>query len=445
MPWDNVILNRLRRSILLDLLNFWWKSRFSSRKEKYAKKLCWLQLICRQSFTPYVINEPQIFIDISSLVVNDGQTGIHRLVRSVAACVSRMEQYGGYRLSLVYASKYRIGYWHAFEFERKVLGRMDLPEADVPISFKKGDIFYELDWNMKLSALQRPFYEQLVKHDVKVFFNVYDIIPLQLNDLYSPKSQEAFEQWLLEASRYTGVLCNSQAVAEYYREWRQKKGLPSDFVIDWFHLGADIENSYPSKGLPDNADAILDAIRSTTSILMVSSLHPRKGYAQALAAFEMLWNAGHEVKLVIVGKDDPHGGNMAQRLREHPEHGRRLIWLENISDEYLDLIYKASSAVLSASRAEGFGLPVLEGGRYGKPLILRDLPVFRELVGDNATYFSGEEPKGLAEVVARWEKRSSDDKAPKLESGKIQTWQRSIENMLNKLIIHTVVEQRGLQ
>ena len=427
------ILSAIRRSVFLDHLNLRFKSRFSSRRARSAQKLAFAELVMRQGHEAFHTASRQIFIDISSLVGSDNQTGIHRLVRSFAACVSRMERYEGYRLSLVYASKYRTGYWHAFEYERRVLGRKGLPERDQPISFKAGDIFFELDWNMKLAALQRPFYERMVEAGVRVFFHVYDIIPLQLDDLFSPRSQKLFEDWLLEASRYTGVLCNSRAVAGEYGEWRQKKGLPPDFVIDWFHLGGDIENSHPSRGLPDNAGAVLEAMRTTTTILMVSALHSRKGYAQALEAFEQLWAAGREVKLVIVGKD-LRMDDMAQRLRAHPEQGRRLIWLDNISDEYLDLVYQACSAVLFASRAEGFGLAVWEGARYGKPLILRELPVFRELAAENAFYFRGSEPAALATALEHWLALHEAGKAPTSESIPILSWRQSILHALDALI-----------
>lgn len=429
----NKVLSYIRRSLFFDYINLYLKAHFSSKKEKYARKLAFVELIRKQGSKAFQVRENQLFIDISSLVGGDNQTGIHRVVRSAATLVSRMEQYKGYRLSLVYASKYRTGYWHAFNYERRVLGKEGLPDIDQPIVFKKGDIFFELDWNMKLTALQRPFYERMVAAGVKVLFNIYDIIPLQLDDLFSKKSQHLFENWLLEASRYTGVLCNSQAVADEYREWRAEKGLPEDFVIDWFHLGCDIENSHPSKGLPENAKEVLKAMRSASSILMVSALSPRKGYAQALAAFDLLWQKGSDVKLVIVGKD-LFMDNMAQRLREHPEQGCRLIWLDNISDEYLDLVYKTSSAVLFASRAEGFGLAVWEGARYGKPLILRDLPVFRELAGENATYFSGLEPESLAEAVETWIARSKEGLIPSSENIQILSWEESTLTMLQKII-----------
>lgn len=429
----NNVLISIRRSLFFDYLNLYIKARFSSKKEKYARKLAFVELVRKQGNKAFQVRENQLFIDISSLVGGDNQTGIHRVVRSAATLVSRMEQYKGYRLSLVYACKYRTGYWHAFDYERRVLGKEGLAVVDQPIAFKKGDIFFELDWNMKLTALQRPFYERMVAAGVKVLFNIYDIIPLQLDELFSKKGQHLFEDWLLEASRYTGVLCNSQAVVDEYREWRQEKGLPEDFFIDWFHLGCDIANSHPSKGLPQNAEEVLESLRSTTSILMVSALHPRKGYAQALAAFDLLWQKGSEAKLVIVGKD-LFMDDMAQRLSEHPEQGRRLIWLNNISDEYLDLVYKACSAVLFASRAEGFGLAVWEGARYGKPLILRDLPVFREIAGNNATYFSCLEPENLAGALEEWMELSQKGLIPSSENIQTLSWEESTLFMLQKLI-----------
>ena len=262
MDKHSTTLSYIRRSLFFDYLNLFLKSHFSSKREKYARKFRFVELVRKQGHKAFQVSENQLFIDISGLVGADNQTGIHRVVRSVATYVSRTEMYKGYRLSLVYASKYRDGYWHAFDYERRVLGKDGLPDVDQPISFKAGDIFFELDWNMKLAALQRPFYERLVASGVKVFFNIYDIIPLQLDDLFSEKDQRSFENWLIEASRYTGVLCNSQAVADEYRAWRQKKGLPSDFVIDWFHLGCDIENSHPSRGLPENSAAVLKSMQA---------------------------------------------------------------------------------------------------------------------------------------------------------------------------------------
>jgi glycogen synthase len=66
-------------------------------------------------------------------------------------------------------------------------------------------------------------------------------------------------------------------------------------------------------------------------------------------------------------------------MSNHSILGRRLFWLEGISDEYPDKIYSHSSAVIIASVGEGFGLPIIEVALHRTSRILRDLPVFREI------------------------------------------------------------------
>jgi hypothetical protein len=59
-----------------------------------------------------------------------------------------------------------------------------------------------------------------------------------------------------------------------------------------------------------------------------------------LSAFEQLWQQGRDVNLVIVGKRGWLVDDLSQRMSEHAENGRRLFWLQGISDEYLGLIYQ---------------------------------------------------------------------------------------------------------
>ena len=156
-----------------------------------------------------------------------------------------------------------------------------------------------------------------------------------------------------------------------------------------FHLGADVENSAPSPGMPQDAVQILKTIKSKTSFLTVGTLEPRKGHLQTLAAFELLWAQQIDVNLVIVGKKGWMVDALAERINNHVELGKRLFWLDGISDEYLENIYKASACLVSASEGEGFGLPLIEAAKQGIPILARDLPVFREVAGEHAFYFTG--------------------------------------------------------
>ena len=67
---------------------------------------------------------------------------------------------------------------------------------------------------------------------------------------------------------------------------------------------------------------------------------------------------------------------------------------------------------MTASRGEGFGLPVIEAMTRGTPVVVRDMPIFREVGGDAALYFDQESVDSfvasvrLLEDEAEWMRRS---------------------------------------
>ena len=154
--------------------------------------------------------------------------------------------------------------------------------------------------------------------------------------------------------------------------------------------------------MPDDAESTLNLLSLRPSFLMVGTVEPRKGHTQALAAFEKLWEQGLDANLVIVGNQGWNMESLADRLRHHPEQGKRLFWLEGISDEYLEKIYAASTCLIAASEGEGFGLPLIEAAQHKLPIIARDIPVFREVAGEHAHYFNGLEPQVLADAIKHW-------------------------------------------
>ena len=111
----------------------------------------------------------------------------------------------------------------------------------------------------------------------------------------------------------------------------------------------------------------------------------------------------------------------------------RLFRLKGISDEYLTRVYEASAAVLMASEGEGFGLPIIEGARYKKPLILRDLPVFQEVAGAHAFYFRGLEPSQLAQAIIQWLELYRKGIAPSSEGIQPLSWKESAAQLIRQL------------
>ena len=228
---------------------------------------------------------------------------------------------------------------------------------------------------------QRAFYQKLRHQGVQVKFVVYDLLCIFLPQYFGPGVAENFAKWLDVVAESDGAFCISEAVAGDLARWMAQHApeRAARFAIDWFHLGADIQNSVASTGLPADAGNLLATLKKSPSFLMVGTLEPRKGHAQILDAFERLWQENRQVNLVLVGKQGWLVGDLVPRLKRHPELGRRLFWLEGISDEYLEALYAASSSLIAGSYGEGFGLPLIEAAQHGISFIARDIPVFREV------------------------------------------------------------------
>lgn len=72
-----------------------------------------------------------------------------------------------------------------------------------------------------------------------------------------------------------------------------------------------------------------------------------------------------------------------------------------VSQEELEELYGTASALAVPSFAEGFGLPILEAMGAGLPVMISDLPVFREVAGDSAVYFDPSDPSSIARAITR--------------------------------------------
>ena len=379
----------------------------------------------------------QLFVDISTLCHIDLGTGIQRVTRSILSNLLNHPP-EGWVVRPVYATADHSGYRHAHTYTLEKFGFDDGEAGDIPVTDHPGDFFLGLDLQPNIVPLQQPALHWLHRRGVRIWFVVYDLIPVQLPQYVRSGNPYIHTQWLTTISGFDGVMCISQAVADEMRDWvaQNAPGHLSSLDIRWFHLGSDIENSVPTRGLPPGASDTLETLKSRPTFLMVSTIEPRKGYAQTLRAFDLLWDKGVDVNLTIVGREGWNVSHIIQRMKKHPLAGKRLFWLNGISDEYLSLIYEASAAVLMASEAEGFGLAVVEGARHKKPLILRGLPVFREIAGNSAFYFNGLRPEELAQSVEQWMKLYSQGKAPSSDGVEMMTWAESTQMILKRLPLH---------
>lgn len=394
---------------------------------------------------PYKQTARQLFLDVSSTCRNDLKTGIERVVRAfVQELIKNPPE--GFRVEPVYLSD-EGGRWH-YRYARKyTLGLLgcapDILEDDIA-ELQVKDLVLGLD--LSGATVQAVSYlDDLYRCGIEIYFLVYDLLPITMPIVFPPGAADQHEKWVGTVTRYNGAVCISSATAQELKQWIAADGATHcrPFSIGWVHLGADLLSSFPSHGQPDDSGQVLSQMAASPSFLMVGTVEPRKGHSQTLAAFEMLWAKGLDVNLIIVGKEGwsdlpvEHRRSIPKitaHLRASPELGKRLIWLEGVSDEYLARIYTSSTALIAASEGEGFGLPLIEAAQYKLPIIARDLEVFREVAGEHAFYFSGKEPADLASAIEDWLARYEKILHPKSDDMRWSTWEESASRLKQVII-----------
>ncbi len=357
---------------------------------------------------------PRLLLDVSRIVEHDERTGIQRVVRAVSKALLE-EPPPGFQVVPVWFDPHAGRYRYALRFAETILDRQPSDAVEDWVEACRGDLFLGLDLAYDRVTRADSWLRAQRRRGVYIVFVVYDTLPAYHPEWFPPGLSEGFVDWVVWIADVSDLLVTiSRAVADDLRAWlgtspRHAGELPK---VRHFHLGSNLGDSAPSRGLPPDASEVLGKLGRTTTFLTVGTLEPRKGHRQLLDAFERLWENGVDANLVIVGKFGWMAGDLVQRLRNHSRKGRQLFWLEAISDEYLEGVYAASSCLIAASEGEGFGLPLIEGAQHGLPIIARDLPVFWEVAGEHAYYFSGTSPDSLADTVSNWMALHAEGKAP---------------------------------
>ncbi len=143
---------------------------------------------------------------------------------------------------------------------------------------------------------------------------------------------------------------------------------------------------------------LLGPARETFDILHVGSTAPRKEIGTLLRIVAAVrGEMGPRVRLVRVGGPLT---TAQQALARRLGLADAIVSLPFLSRPVLAATYRRASVLLLPSRAEGFGLPIIEALGCGAPVVASDLPVLREIGGDAAAYCpAGDVPAWSRTVV----------------------------------------------
>ena len=216
---------------------------------------------------------------------------------------------------------------------------------------------------------------------------------------------------LLAARRSTHLVSVSDFTAE--RLQRYAPGLASR--LSTVHSGVDRAVFYPRDrrgsraafrrtGLPlEDADFVA---------IYAGAEYARKNLARLIEAFAMLKARRPHAKLLKVGAAHSaaaraHTKTASERSGLVP--GREIVFVEDVDDNALAELYSGSDVFVTASKYEGFGLPLLEAMACGLPCVVSNAGALPEVGGDAALYVDPDDAMGFADRIEEVARSQQDD------------------------------------
>jgi glycosyltransferase involved in cell wall biosynthesis len=186
----------------------------------------------------------------------------------------------------------------------------------------------------------------------------HDAIGLKFPELTPPATVARLPAYLRELLLFDGIAAVSDDSAASLRDY-------------WHWLG--IANPPPVQTIAHGVDdlpALPGGEPAGTRVLCVGTIEGRKNHLALLEAADALWREGVEFELELIGmaRAETAAGAL-RRIESLQRAGRPLLYHGSASEARLQAAYARCAFTVYPSLMEGFGLPVLESLRHGKPCV----------------------------------------------------------------------------
>ncbi len=368
--------------------------------------------------SPAKVGSPRLIMDVTSTAQSTLLSGIQRVIQRLTTALVSSDAPQVSETVLSYADD-SSGWYRMKHLNNAAITRNPLDG----LSYSADDSYFLIDSSWGYPEIQGPRLLNAMAMGQTVVHGIHDIGPLTKPGMTIESMPAVFRRWFeFILGHSTGIICVSRAVADEVYGLLEAIELPRPMDVGYIRLGADFSAA------PADPEW-LDFLGDRPTFMMVGTIEPRKGHSIVLDAFERLWSRGVNVNLLLIGKPGWNTRILYERLKVHPEAERRLFLREEVRDGQLRAAYAHVSALIMASYLEGFGLPVVEAGHFGCPVILSDIPVFRE-VGQGAPvakYFEMGNAGALAHLV---EEMAGQERVRHLQTGtNWPTWEGTAQDV----------------
>jgi glycosyltransferase involved in cell wall biosynthesis len=251
---------------------------------------------------------------------------------------------------------------------------------------------------------------------------IHDLFPFEYPEIHSGAVPRAVNHALLRHAVRRARLLITPSIA-------------TDEAIR-HHFG---EAAPPVVVIPEAADARFTPVRDTAAetawqsrlnitppyVLYLGQWKAYKNLPVLLRAFQEVRSWSPSAQLVVAG-DDPRHPEVRDLAARLPAGS--VVFPGRLPDAAVPDLYRGAAVLALPSRAEGFGLPVIEAMACGVRVVCSDLPVLREIADGVATFCDPNDPAAFAQALLdAIDDRSKGARERGIARARSYSWQRAAE------------------
>lgn len=162
------------------------------------------------------------------------------------------------------------------------------------------------------------------------------------------------------------------------------------------------------------------------NLVFMGSLIPHKNVLALVKAMEFL--PGRTLHLLSKGS-----ASYVEVLKQAIPKGASVKFYGGVSDEEYAAVLADDAIMVSASKSEGFGLPLAEALKLNVPCVVSDIPPFHEVAGKGALFANPTDPEDFADKIMLLDEKTKRNALTKVGHTHIDSfsWKKSAQTLLN--------------
>ena len=294
-----------------------------------------------------------------------------------------------------------IEWVYFYRHQNQIIPNLDVKYVQAPIrhyTFQEQTRLISIYKQEKLDLLHVPHFNAPIMYPGKLVVTIHDLLWHEQRGSHVT-TLKSWEYWM----KYVGYKLVASAAV--------KKA--SKILVPTSTIKKTLSNYYPKstdktvvthEGVDEKLLRFKNekVIKKNKSLIYVGSLYPHKNVDLVLKALQDLT----DWKLTIVGSRNIFQ-DQAKAEIEKLGIEKQVKFTGYLSDGKLAHKIKVATALVQPSLSEGFGLTGIEAMALGTPVLASDIPVFKEIYQDAATYF---DPQSTTNFIQALSKLKTDQK-----------------------------------